>query len=228
MLEQEVVHLPEGALCGGPLGGLRGELGVRVDVVQRQVPPDVLEVAEVGEELSDDRLRLAAVRALEVAVLDERHEGRGRAADVVALRVDRDGEIDDCLRRAEQCTRAQRRRQQVRRPEDDPGEARRDECGREHAELRLLEGAAVEGQRRDQQRDREADPRDGAARSNRRPADRRAQTPGRQPRPQPRDEEDPGGLADDVADQDPQRDPRGERARQEAAADRDAGIRERE
>ena len=28
VVEQEVVHLPEGALVGGGLGGLRGELGV--------------------------------------------------------------------------------------------------------------------------------------------------------------------------------------------------------
>ena len=38
---------------------------------------------------------LAAVRALEVAVLDERDRRVDRAADVVALRVDVVGEVDD-------------------------------------------------------------------------------------------------------------------------------------
>ena len=71
MVEQQVVHLPERALLGGRLGRLGGELRVRVDVVQRQVPPDVADVAEVGEQLAHDRLGPAAVRALEVAVLDD-------------------------------------------------------------------------------------------------------------------------------------------------------------
>ena len=57
--------------------------------VQRQVPPDVADVAEVGEQLAHDRLGLPAVGALEVAVLDHGDRGVGRAADVVAVRVDR-------------------------------------------------------------------------------------------------------------------------------------------
>ena len=87
--EQQVVHLPERALIGRRLGGLGGELGVRVDVVERQVPPDVSDIAEVGQQLPDDRLRLPAVGALEVAVLDDRHRRVDRPADVVALRIDR-------------------------------------------------------------------------------------------------------------------------------------------
>ena len=58
MVEQEVVHLPERALGGRGLGRLGGELRVRVDVVQRQVAPDVADVAEVGEQLADDGLGL--------------------------------------------------------------------------------------------------------------------------------------------------------------------------
>ena len=42
--EQGVVHLPEAALGGGGLGGLGGELRVRVHVVERQVAPDVANV----------------------------------------------------------------------------------------------------------------------------------------------------------------------------------------
>src|SRR5918996_4388001 len=64
MVEQEVVHLPERALVGGRLRGLGGELGMRVDVGERQVPPDVHAVAELAEELTDDPPRLAAVGAL--------------------------------------------------------------------------------------------------------------------------------------------------------------------
>ena len=90
------MHLPERALVGGGLGGLGGELGVRVDVVERQVPPDVADVAEVAQELADDRLGLAAVRALEVAVLDE---GDRRASSGPRMwsrsGIDVDGEVDE-------------------------------------------------------------------------------------------------------------------------------------
>ena len=48
VLEEQVVHLPERALIGGGLGGLGGELGMRVDVVERQVSPDVADVTEVA------------------------------------------------------------------------------------------------------------------------------------------------------------------------------------
>ena len=61
---------------------------MRVDVVERQVAPDVAQVAEVGEQVPDDRLGPAAVRALEVAVLEQRDGRLDRAADVVALGVD--------------------------------------------------------------------------------------------------------------------------------------------
>ena len=54
-------------------------------------------------------------------------------------------------------------------------ERRRDERGAEDAELRLLELVAVEGERRDQQRDGEPDAGDRAAAGDRGPADRRAQ-----------------------------------------------------
>ena len=65
------MHLPERALVGGRLGRPGGELRVRVDVVQRQVPPDVADVAEVAQQLAHDRLGLPAVGTLEVAVLDD-------------------------------------------------------------------------------------------------------------------------------------------------------------
>ena len=68
--EQQVVHLPEDALGRGGLGSLGGQLGLRVDVGQRKVPPDVADVG-VGEERTHDGLRLTAVRTLEVPELDD-------------------------------------------------------------------------------------------------------------------------------------------------------------
>ena len=119
------MHLPERALVGGGLGRLRGELGVGVDVVQRQVPPDVADVAELAQELADDRLRLPAVGALEVAVLDDRDRRLDRAANVVALRVDVDVEVDERLGGSEQRADPQAPRQQRRRAEQQPGERAR-------------------------------------------------------------------------------------------------------
>ena len=74
--EQQVVHLPERALGGRGLRRLGGELRVGVHVGQRQVPPHVAEVG-VGQQFAHDRLGLAAVGALEVAVLDDRDRGVG-------------------------------------------------------------------------------------------------------------------------------------------------------
>ena len=93
MLEEHVVHRPERALSRGRLGGLRGALRQGMDIVQRQVPPHVAQVTEVGQELTKHGLRPAAVRALEVAVLEERHGSVAGAADVVPVRVDRHGQV---------------------------------------------------------------------------------------------------------------------------------------
>ena len=129
MVEQQVVHLPERALVGGGLGRLGGELRVRVDVVQRQVPPHVPDVAVVGQQFPDDRLGLAAVGALEVAVLDDGDRRAGGPADVVAVRVDRCAEVDDHLGGAEQGADPQPGRQQRGGAEDQPGDQRRAERG---------------------------------------------------------------------------------------------------
>ena len=64
-----------------------------------QVPPDVADVAEVAQQLADDRLGLPAVGAFEVAVLDDGHRRVDRPADVVALRIDVDVEVDERLAR---------------------------------------------------------------------------------------------------------------------------------
>ena len=48
-------------------------------------------------QLAHRRLGLAAERALEIAVLDERHRGVFAAADVVALGVDRLDQVDELV-----------------------------------------------------------------------------------------------------------------------------------
>ena len=154
------MHLPERALLRGRLGRLGRELRVRVDVVERQVPPHVADVAEVAQQLADDRLGHAAVRALEVAVLDQRdgrvHRARGcgRARPSTSTARSTSGSAAPSSARIRRPLRQQRRR-----AEDEPGHERRAERGAEDAELRLVELRPVERERRDQQRDREADAR---------------------------------------------------------------------
>ena len=192
------------------------------------MPPDVADVAEVTQELAHDRLRLSAVRALEVAVLDHRDRRLERPTNVVALRVDVDVEIDERLSRAQQRANPEAARKQRRRTEEQPGEERRAEGGAQDAELRLLELRPLERERRDEQRDGEANSGDRAAACHGRPAHRRPEPSAAQSREQPRAPEDAHGLADDVANEDPERDRRGEGSLEEGAVDRDAGVRERE
>ena len=171
VLEQLVVHLPEGALRGRGLGRLGRHLRVRVHVVEREVAPDVAElVAERVEQLADDDLGLPAVRALVVAVLDERDRRVLRAADVVALGIDVVGEVEQLVGGAGDLTCPHRRRAAARSTRNTT-QARSDASTRcrEHAELRLLELLPVEGEARDQQRDGEPDAGDGPA-SERSPA----------------------------------------------------------
>ena len=98
---------------------------------------------------------------------------------MIALRVDVDVEVDERLRGSEQGADPQPPRQQRRRAEQQPGDERRAERGAEDAELRLLELLPVERERRDEQRDGEADPGDRAAAGDGGPADRRPQPPRR-------------------------------------------------
>src|SRR6185312_5713956 len=48
--QHQVVHSPEGPLCGGSLGGLGSQLCVGVDVGKRKMAPDVAHVAGAGEQ----------------------------------------------------------------------------------------------------------------------------------------------------------------------------------
>ena len=162
MAEQPVVHVPELALRGRGLGRLGGHLRVRVHVGQRQVAEDVAQLVRRGARAARRSIgaACAAVRALEVAVLEQRDRRVGVAADVVALGIDVLGEVDDRLGGRAELARAHARRAAAARPgtrpRPAPGESDR---GREHAELGLLEQRAFERERGDQQRDGEADAR---------------------------------------------------------------------
>src|SRR5439155_9834188 len=85
-LEQAVVHLPELALRSRSFGGLRRVLRVGVALAQREVA--VHESQSATHPLLDrfdDGVRAPAVRALVVAVLDQRNRRICRTLDVVAL-----------------------------------------------------------------------------------------------------------------------------------------------
>ena len=80
------MHLPELALRRRRLGRLGGVLGVRMGRREREVAEHEAQLGRpAGLHLLDDRVRRAAVRALVVAVLDQRDRRVGRALDVVAL-----------------------------------------------------------------------------------------------------------------------------------------------
>jgi hypothetical protein len=115
---------------------------------------------QVVHEGSDDRLRLAAVRALEVGVLDEGDRRVVGATDVVVGAV-RLIEVDDRLDGVGAQSGAQPAGQTSERPERDQAQGDRDERGREDADLRFLELLAVEGDLGDEEGDGEADARDG-------------------------------------------------------------------
>ena len=97
MVEQDVVHRPEGSLCSGGLRRFGGQLGPGVDIAERQVPPHVAQVPKTGQQLTDDRFGLAAVWALEVPILYERYRCARRPPDMVTVIVDGLGEVDDHL-----------------------------------------------------------------------------------------------------------------------------------
>ena len=93
LLEQQIVHLPEGTLRAGRLGRLGRVLGMRVQLGDREVPerePHVLGVPV--DELAHVARRRPAERALVVAVLDDLDARRRRPAHVVSL-----GQDDELL-----------------------------------------------------------------------------------------------------------------------------------
>ena len=171
LFEQQVVHLPELALGGRGFGGLGGQLGGRVHVGQRQVAPHEPKVG-VGEQVTRHRFGLAAVRALEVAELDDGDRGVERPADVVAFGVDLGDQVLDQAEVALQRPSPSLRGQQPGEPVDEPGQHCGDNRRGQRTELRLGELGAGECAVGDQQRHGEADTGDGSAAQDGRPADR--------------------------------------------------------
>jgi hypothetical protein len=87
--EEAVVHIPEASLGAGGLRRLRGGGGVWVEVRHRKMTEHEPElVAEALEQVQHHRVGLAAVGALEVAVLDQRHRGVRPPAHVISRDVD--------------------------------------------------------------------------------------------------------------------------------------------
>ena len=97
------------------------------------------------------------------------------------------------------------------RAEEEPREYRRRERRGEDPDLRLLELATVEDERRDEEGDREADPGDRAAAGDRGPADGRLKGPAAHSGDEPGRSKNAERLAYHVADEDPERDRRRER-----------------
>jgi hypothetical protein len=74
MLVDGIVHFPEPTLRAGRLGCFRRELGLRMDSGNRKVSEHELElVAEALLKLLDDRIGVAAMRALVVAIFEQRY-----------------------------------------------------------------------------------------------------------------------------------------------------------
>ena len=222
------MHLPECALLGGGLGCLGRLLRARVDVVQRQMPPDVGDLAVLAQQFAQHRLRLAAVRTLEIAILEHGDRRVEPAADVVALGVDRIREVDDEVRCAQQRADPLPPRQPLRHEDEEPGDRGGEQRRAEDSDFRLVELGSVEREIGDEDRDGETDSRDRARAGHRRPADRGPQAPAADLRREPGSTDDPHRLPDHVAEQDPERNGRRVRRRKEAGAEVDAGVRERE
>jgi hypothetical protein len=78
------VHLPKRALGGGRLRRLRGALGIRVDLPQREVTEGEQQpFAQLVAYAPDDGVRGRAVRALEIPVHDQLELGAIGPVDMV-------------------------------------------------------------------------------------------------------------------------------------------------
>ena len=135
---------------------------------------------------------------------------RLRAADVVALRVDRGIRSISCSASPSSSARPPRLGQ--RGGTRNTGQVSSDAttAGGEHAELRLGQLAARRTRGCDQQRHGEADAGDGPAADHAGPADGRPDPATAQPGQQPGHADHRDRLADDVAEQDAERDRRGD------------------
>lgn len=84
MLVEPVVHVPEAVLRSRRLRGLGGDERVLVGLDEWEVAKDECDLlAELSTEGPQDRVGLAAERALEVTELDEQHGSAQTAPNVV-------------------------------------------------------------------------------------------------------------------------------------------------
>lgn len=188
------------------------------------MPPDVPDVAEVREQVADDRLGLPAVGALEVPVLDDGDHGVMGAADVVPLGIHGFGQVLQLLRPAEQRPAPQGPGQPGQYEGDEPGQDEGEDHGAEDADLGLGELLPCERPVGDEQGDREADAGDGPADRHRAPADRRAQPSPAQPCRQRGAAHHTERLADHIGGDDAQGDGGGEGGRQLGGVHGDARV----
>jgi hypothetical protein len=83
--EEDVVHFPEASLRSCRLGCLRRPLGEWVYVVAREVAKDEANVSGLFQELLDRVIGPAAVRALELPVLNKRQRSVRITSNVVRV-----------------------------------------------------------------------------------------------------------------------------------------------
>ena len=218
MIQQQVVHLPEPALGRGRLG----RLGRRLACGCTSVSGRCRQTNRRSASPSSSRTTGSACPQYGhwKSPYSTTRDGRaGRAADVVALRIDRRDQVDELFRVAEQQACPLRLGQRGGHPEHGPGQQRRDHPGGEHADLRLGQLVALEGQVGDQQRDGEADAGDGPAAEHAGPADGRPDPAAGEPGEQPGDADHGDRLAEDVPEQHAEGDRRNDGAGQECAVD---------
>ena len=92
-----------------------------------------------AEQLTDDPLRVPAVRAFEVAVLDKCYRRLGLPSHVVALEIYVIGEIDNLLGSPPELPCPYRRGQPGDDPEDRPRDHRREDRRAQDTKLRLIQ-----------------------------------------------------------------------------------------
>src|SRR5207344_1287140 len=86
VLRQQVVHRPELVLGTGCFRRLSRQLGVRMNLQQREVAEDEADtMLESPQQHLYRRVRLCAIRTLEVSVLDQDDAGAFRTEDVIGL-----------------------------------------------------------------------------------------------------------------------------------------------
>ena len=199
MVEKLVVHRPEVARAAAASVASAASCAFGWTSLSGQVTPYVAKVvAERAEELANHDLGLAAVRALVVAVLDQRHRRVLGASNVVALGVDLVGEVEQLLGGTGDLTRPEAAGSSPDHPEH------AEPHGRSHAAAAstpsLASSSCWPSKARLEISSETVNPIPAtvAAPDDHRPAQRAAQTREPGPRREPRRADDPERLADHV------------------------------